>query len=234
MPKRSPCARHRCASSVTVGAFTSTPTARASASPCRAAPCGSTRRGGCWRAWSPGNTGPLPRGRSARGARGRAGDGCALPSAPAPAALEPDCLVHARAGATDRAIACFQAQAAASGLSGEVALLEIARLRRDVSGDLDRAERALDEYRRRFPHGTLSAEAGIARVELLLRLGRPNDALVEARALPEGEGDFWRAVCCSAKLGRRDEARAAFDGYLARPDTTRRREAQRRRAELAP
>ncbi len=152
------------------------------------------------------------------------------PAAPAP---EVDCLVHARTGATDRAIACFQAQAAASGLSAEVALLEIARLRRDVSGDLGGAERALDEYRRRFPRGTLSVEAGIARVELLLRLGRPNDALVEARPLPEGEGEFWRAVCL-AKLGRRDEARAAFDGYLARPDTTRRREAQRRRAELAP
>lgn len=158
--------------------------------------------------------------------------GVAAESAPAPAAPDLDCLAHARAGATDRAIACFQAQSASPGLSAEVALLEIARLRRDVSGDLGGAEHALDEYRRRFPHGTLSAEAGIARVELLLRLGRPNDALVEAHALPEGEGDFWRAVCL-ARLGRRDEARAAFDGYLARPDAARRREAQRRRAELA-
>ena len=154
--------------------------------------------------------------------------------APAPASAAPDrdCLRHARDGATDRAIACFQEQSGSTGLSAEVALLEIARLRRDVSGDLGGAERALDEYRRRFPRGTLSTEAGIARVELLLRLGRPDDALVEARALPEGEGDFWRAVCL-AKLGRRDEARGAFDGYLARPDAARRREAQRRRAELA-
>jgi hypothetical protein len=150
---------------------------------------------------------------------------------PAPPAPDHDCLHHARAGAPDRAIVCFQEQAASGGLTAEVALLEIARLRRDVSGDLGGAERALDEYRRRFPHGTLSAEAGIARVELLLRLGRPNEALVEARTLPEGEGDFWRAVCL-ARLGRRDEARGAFDGYLARPDATRRREAQRRRAEL--
>jgi len=150
---------------------------------------------------------------------------------PAPSVPDHDCLHHARAGATDRAISCFQDQAASGGLTAEVALLEIARLRRDVSGDLGGAERALDEYRRRFPRGTLSAEAGIARVELLLRLGRPNEALVEARTLPEGEGDFWRAVCLS-KLGRRDEARGVFDGYLERPDTTRRREAQRRRAEL--
>ncbi len=157
-------------------------------------------------------------------------DAAPEPASPAP---DHDCLRHARAGATDRAIACFQDQVASGGLTAEVALLEIARLRRDVSGDLGGAERALDEYRRRFPHGTLSAEAGIARVELLLRLGRPNEALVEARALPEGEGDFWRAVCL-ARLGRRDEARGAFDGYLARPDATRRREAQRRRAELAP
>jgi hypothetical protein len=152
---------------------------------------------------------------------------------PAPPAPDHDCLHHARAGATDRAIACFQDQAASGGLTAEVALLEIARLRRDVGGDLGGAERTLDEYRRRFPHGTLSAEAGIARVELLLRLGRSSEALVQARALPEGEGDFWRAVCL-AKLGRRDEARGAFDGYLARPDATRRKEAQRRRAELAP
>jgi hypothetical protein len=159
--------------------------------------------------------------------------GAAAAVAPAAAAPDLDCLAHARAGSTDRAIACFLAQSATPGLSAEVALLEIARLRRDVSGDLGGAEHALDEYRRRFPHGTLSVEAGIARVELLLRLGRANDALDEARALPEGEGDFWRAVCL-AKLGRRDEARAAFDGYLARPDATRLREAQRRRAELAP
>jgi hypothetical protein len=158
------------------------------------------------------------------------GAAAAPEATPAP---DRDCLHHARAGATDRAIACFQEQAAEGGLTAEVALLEIARLRRDVSGDLGGAERALDEYRQRFPRGTLSAEAGIARVELLLRLGRPNEALVEARALPEGEGDFWRAVCL-AKLGRRDEARGVLDGYLARPDAARRREAQRRRAELAP
>ncbi len=159
--------------------------------------------------------------------------GAGAAAEPAPPAVDRDCLHHARAGATDLAIACFQEQASSPGLSAEVALLEIARLRRDVSGDLGGAERALDEYRRRFPHGTLSAEAGIARVELLLRLGRASDALVEARAVPEGEGDFWRAVCL-AKLGRRDEARGAFDVYLARPDAARRREAQHRRAELAP
>ena len=105
--------------------------------------------------------------------------------------------------------------------------------RRDVKGDLQGAARTLEQYRSRFPHGALAREAAISRVELLLRLSRPEDALVEARSLPDGEGDFWRGVCL-AKLGRPEEARGAFDGYLARPNAARRTEALKRRRELTP
>ena len=147
--------------------------------------------------------------------------------------VEPDCLQLARAGSVDQAIGCFERQSAMSGLSAELAWVELARLRRDVKGDLQGAARTLEQYRSRFPHGALAREAAISRVELLLRLSRPEDALVEARSLPDGEGDFWRGVCL-AKLGRPEEARGAFDGYLARPNAARRTEALKRRRELTP
>ena len=109
------------------------------------------------------------------------------PSRRRPRPIAIACVTRAP-GATDRAIACFQEQAASGGLTAEVALLEIARLRRDVSGDLGGAERALDEYRRRFPRGTLSAEAGIARVELLLRLGRAERGAGRGARAARGRG----------------------------------------------
>ncbi len=111
--------------------------------------------------------------------------------------------------------------------------MELARIRRDVKGDLAGAERALAEHRRRFPRGALSSEAAGARVELLVRLGRPADALPETAHLGGGDAIFWRAVCL-AKLGRASEAARAFDEYLARPDGKRRAEAERMRRELAP
>jgi hypothetical protein len=68
-------------------------------------------------------------------------------------------------------------------------------------------------------------------VELLLRLGRPEEALAEVSRTGKLEGAYWRAMCL-AKLGRREEALRALDEYLARPDGARRAEALRRRAEL--
>jgi hypothetical protein len=143
-----------------------------------------------------------------------------------------DCLALARRGSTDQALGCFERQSLEGGLSGELALIELARIRRDVKGDLAGAERALGDYRRRFPGGSLAAEAGVSRVELLLRLGRPVEALADAERQPPGEGTFWRGVCL-AKLGRRQEALRAFDDYLGRPSGRRRAEAVRRRNELA-
>ena len=86
---------------------------------------------------------------------------------PAPVSEARDCLRLARDGVTDAAIVCFEGQAAQPGLAGEIALLELARIRRDVNGDFAAAERLLAEHERRFPHGALAAEARTFRAELL-------------------------------------------------------------------
>jgi len=150
------------------------------------------------------------------------------PQAPADA---PDCGRLTRQGAIDPALACFARAAEQPGLAGELALIELARIRRDVKGDLAGAERALAEHRRRFPRGALADEATGSRVELLLRLGRASEALSESEHIAGSDAVFWRAECLS-KLGRRTEAAQAFDDYLTRPDGKRRSEAERMRAEL--
>jgi hypothetical protein len=149
--------------------------------------------------------------------------------AAAPAELQ-DCLELVRR--PKEAVACLQGRAAATGLDGEVALLEIARIRRDVEGDLAGAERTLAEYRRRFPRGALLPEAALTRAQLLLRLDRPAEALAETEGLGGREAIYWRAVAL-AKLGRAAEARRALDEYLANPGEHRREAAERRR-ELGP
>ena len=163
----------------------------------------------------------------------RAPDLQAAGSTAPPAGDAPDCARLTRGGAIDEALACFGREAAHPGLVGELALMELARIRRDVKGDLAGAERALAEHRRRFPDGALANEAAGARVELLSRLGRSSEALAESERLTGGDAIFWRAVCL-AKLGRRQEAAHAFDDYLARPDGKRRAEAVRMRQQLRP
>jgi hypothetical protein len=79
---------------------------------------------------------------------------------------------------------CYAQRAAeSSGLSAEAALYELARLRRDVQDDAKGALAALNEYRDRFPHGSLRNEVGLSRVQLLSELGRGREALNEAEAL---------------------------------------------------
>ena len=92
-----------------------------------------------------------------------------------PAVPEKDCLALAGRGETSAAIACLETQATSAGLSGELAFLELARIRRDVQGDLAGAERTLAAYRDRFPQGTLRDEAAHARRELQQALGRKDD-----------------------------------------------------------
>ena len=130
-----------------------------------------------WR-WPPGATdAPEPPARAAAAGATRRARGVASPAAPlseptrdaspAPVSEARDCLRLARDGVTDAAIVCFEGQAAQTGLAGEIALLELARIKRDVKGDLAAAERLLAEHRRRFPHGALEAEARTFRMELL-------------------------------------------------------------------
>lgn len=104
-------------------------------------------------------------------------------------APRPDCREHARGGEPRKAEACYLERAKGSGLDAETALLEIARIRRDVLEDPAGALRALEGYRQRFPNGALRHEADINRAVLLARLGRSSQALAETERLldsPQG------------------------------------------------
>jgi hypothetical protein len=94
-----------------------------------------------------------------------------------------DCMDMARQGEPRAAEQCFGQRASGSGLSAEMALYEMARLRRDVLRDGAGALSALDDYRQRFPQGSLRHEIDITRVELLSDLGQGRQALRESEAL---------------------------------------------------
>jgi tetratricopeptide (TPR) repeat protein len=100
----------------------------------------------------------------------------------------------ARRGQTRDAEACFLKRAEGSGLGAEMALYEVARLRRDVLADADGALRALTEYGRRFPSGSLRREADMSQLELLVQLGRSEDALKQSDALLSSSASGERAA----------------------------------------
>jgi tetratricopeptide (TPR) repeat protein len=86
---------------------------------------------------------------------------------------------------------CYLAEARGTDLRAEIALYEVARLRRDALSDPAGALGALREHRRRFPAGALSTEIELSIAELLPRLRRYREALDQTSALlgahPRGE-----------------------------------------------
>ena len=87
------------------------------------------------------------------------------------------CSEMALKGHLEEAADCYGRIAQGNSMAAELALYEKARLE---SRALDRGAAALatlDEHARRFPHGVLSTEAGLTRIELLIRLGRTGGAL---------------------------------------------------------
>jgi hypothetical protein len=106
----------------------------------------------------------------------------------------PDCLSLARRGQTRDAEACFLKRAEGSGLGAEMALYEVARLRRDVLGDAAGALRVLAEYRTRFPSGSLRREADMSQLELLVQLGRTDEALKQSDELLSSSASGERAA----------------------------------------
>ena len=106
----------------------------------------------------------------------------------------PDCLGFARRGQTRDAEACFLKRAEGSGLGAEMALYEVARLRRDVLADAPGALAALAEYRSRFPSGSLRREADMSQLELLLQLGRSDEALKQSDELLSSSSSGERAA----------------------------------------
>jgi hypothetical protein len=87
------------------------------------------------------------------------------------------CRGYLRDGKPQQAQDCYLQIAAGKGLSAEMALYEVARLRRDVLSNPSSSLAALDDYEARFPSGTLAPEVRQARVDLLSRLGRFDEAL---------------------------------------------------------
>ena len=126
-----------------------------------------------------------------------AASSAATVAAPVPAAASAsavDCLAFAREKRSRDAEACFREQASKPGISGEMALFELARLRGDVLSDPAGALAALDEHRQRFPSGSLRGEVDVSHVELLARSGRRQEALLESAHLLETETGRERAV----------------------------------------
>jgi hypothetical protein len=114
-------------------------------------------------------------------------------SGPGESAPPPDCLRLAREGQSRAAEACFVERAQGAGLAAEMALHELARLRRDVLADPNGALRALADYRTRFPTGSLRRELDVSQLELLLQLGRSDDALKQSDELLSSSSSGERA-----------------------------------------
>jgi hypothetical protein len=148
----------------------------------------------------------------------------AAPPAPAVAPPPPAPAVAAAPPADSRA-PTRQARVNTSGTPpapAEAELLATAFRRLRVERDAVAALCALDEHARRFPGGDLGPEAGLARVEALLRLGRQPEALVVLDGLPRhaGGGPSARRHALMrgelrAALGRCAEALGDFDEVLA-------------------
>jgi hypothetical protein len=97
------------------------------------------------------------------------------------------CAQLARGGASEQALACYAQLANGTGMSAELALFEQARLQGKALRRPDRALSTLDDYRRRFPNGSLRAEVMLAQIDWLLAAGNSPRALqVVDEALASG------------------------------------------------
>lgn len=203
------------------------------------------------------------------------------PRVPAEAASAPateaKCREWSAAGRTEKAIECFRSVARGTGLEGEIALYEAARLTADSLHDPSRALGLLAEYDKRFAGGAMRGEAAWLRIRAQRDAGRFDEALAGSEALlasPEGrtlsselhwlrgqiyqenrkdcaraasefvalvgepgvrgdEAELRRARCLE-QLGRTDDAAAAYERYLARPEPRRAAEAKERLSVLRP
>ncbi|HEY3498737.1 MAG TPA: FecR domain-containing protein [Polyangiaceae bacterium] len=143
----------------------------------------------------------------------------APPSPPAEAqqprlVAERECLAFARDGRARDAERCFVDQAAGGGLRAELALSELSRLRSDVLGDPAGALQALEQYRARFPSGSLRTEIDLSYVHVLVRMGRSRDVLAETDRLlgsgsvREREGELRMLRGNTLRAGLQDFATA--------------------------
>jgi len=81
--------------------------------------------------------------------------------------------------------ACYTQKSEGNGITAELAYLERARLEQKQGKDAAAALRSLNEYQRRFPHGTLQPEATLSRIVLLVSTHQNREARAAiAQALP--------------------------------------------------
>jgi len=163
-----------------------------------------------------------PQSASRQLARGAAMPAQPRPNATATEATRINCLEEAGRDARAAEL-CFAQRATGAGLSAEMALYEMARLRRDVLRDALGALNALNDYRQRFPLGSLRHEVDITRIELLGQLGRSREALRESEALlfsPSGRERAAELHMLRGNVFRHDlsdQAAAALEYSLAEP-----------------
>jgi hypothetical protein len=81
------------------------------------------------------------------------------------------CAQLARSGSAPAALECYARLGAGNGMTAELALFEQARLEGKVLRRPKRALLILEDYRRRFPAGTLRAEVMLAQIDWLLGSG---------------------------------------------------------------
>jgi tetratricopeptide (TPR) repeat protein len=137
----------------------------------------------------------------------------------------PHCGQFSVSKRTQEALLCYQEQAAQSGLAGETAQYELARLLRDSLADPERALAAFKDQRSRFPNGALRTEADLSIIELLPRLGHHIEAMAETEqflvAHPKAErrgeihllrGNILREVLHDLDRAEREYARGSESG----------------------
>ena len=97
---------------------------------------------------------------------------------PAPAQVPAeDCAALVRSQSFAAADGCYARAAQGTGLSAELALFELSRVRLSALHDAAGALRALEEHQRRFPAGALARQVQLARVRTLAALGRFGEAV---------------------------------------------------------
>lgn len=97
------------------------------------------------------------------------------------------CAELARGGTVERAIDCYERLSRGNGVTAELALFEQARLAGKALRQPARALALLEQYRQRFPSGSLRGEAMLARIEWALALGDKSRARAQVEeALKSG------------------------------------------------
>ena len=126
--------------------------------------------------------------------------------------LQEDCA-RFTAEQTQQKIACYRAQVSKGGPDGERAQHMLARYLRDDVVDLTGALAAFESQRSRYPRGELRVEADRAVIEILPRLGRHAEALVETQSFLDAHPDTEDRA--ELRLMRGDIFRAIFQDMLS-------------------